>query len=88
MFSQFATYIEKRFTGLFSSKGIKQSKVSNGFTNNWSGFIIDIYSKSNYTLPLELIKQDRALEWLEVKDREANLIEQQNKLNEEANKHR
>jgi hypothetical protein len=34
-------------------------------------------------LQLELIEQERVLKWLEVKDREAALIDYQNKLNEQ-----
>ena len=84
LFNEFCTYIEKRFTELFSTGGIKAKKAGAGVNNTWNGFINDIYSKSGYLLQRELIEHSRALEWLEVKNREAELIEYQNKINETA----
>ena len=82
MFNQFYYYASKRFTFLFSKpKGAKGISTS---SNQWSKLLLDIYIKSNYTLPLELINNTRILEWFEVKDREAEIQDQEYKAQKEA----
>ena len=80
MFNKYYAYISKKFVYLFGkSKGGSKHQQN----NTWNKFLLDIYTKTNYTIELELIKNKRALEWLEVKDREAENVEFEIKLMEE-----
>jgi len=79
-FNGFNNYVSKRFTNVFKSGG---SKSGIKLSNSWRKFIIDIHTKSNYLYELSAIENSRILHTLEVSDRESEVIEYQNKLNEE-----
>ena len=79
-FNGFNNYVSKRFTNVFKSGG---SKSGVKLSNSWRKFIIDIHTKSNYLYELSAIENSRILHTLEVADRESEVIEYQNKLNEE-----
>jgi len=79
-FNVFNDYVVNRFTNVFKSGG---SKSGVKLSNSWRKFIIDIHTKSNYLYELSAIENSRILHTLEVSDRESEVIEYQNKLNEE-----
>jgi hypothetical protein len=75
LFSDFFNYVGNKFVHVFSGKGGKKGVT---LTAGWQGFIQDIYIKSNYSLSLQVIRNARVLEWMETKDREANILNIQN----------
>jgi len=79
-FNTFNNYVTNRFSNVFKSGG---SKSGVKLSNSWRKFIIDIHTKSNYQYKIEAIENSRILHTLEVSDRESEVIEYQNKVQEE-----
>lgn len=81
LYNEYYLYCEGRFKNLFNNKPSK-SKIK--MNNSWNKFITDIYISSNYLLDLEELKLEKAIKWLEVKDRESEVLEYENKMQEES----
>ena len=81
LYNEFYSYCSNRFKNLFNSKPSK-SKIK--MDNSWNKFILDIYINAKYLIDIEEIKNSKAVHWLEVKDRETEILEYENKMQEEA----
>jgi hypothetical protein len=80
-FQNFHNYCYNRFTNLFKpSKGGGKAKLS----NSWRNLIIDKHLSSR--IPVDEIENSRILDTMEVSDRESEVTEYQNKIQEEATK--